>query len=175
MRVKILLAWSALVLAALNYGIYAKEQIKARGETLLLELAPVDPRSLMQGDYMRLAYQIARDAPVARLAAGARRGYLVLRADKNKVARFLRFHSGEGLTPGEKLLRFHVLRADNLERRSLRIVPDSFLFQEGHAEHYQNARYGVFKFAGAKEYLLAGLAAEDRQPITVADPEAQQQ
>ena len=166
MRVKILLAWSALVLAALNYGIYAKEQIKARGETLLLELVPVDPRSLMQGDYMRLAYQIVRDAPVERLAAGQKRGYLVLRADQHKVARFVRFQSGEDLNPGEKLLRFHVLSPDNPEQRTLRIVPDSFLFQEGHAAYYQNARYGVFKFAGANEYLLTGLAAEDRRPIT---------
>ena len=166
MRVKILLAWSALILAVLNYGIYAREQIKARGETLLLELAPVDPRSLMQGDYMRLAYQIARDAPVERLAAGQQRGYLVLRADQHKVARFVRFHSGEALRPGEKLLRFHVLPPYIPEKRALRIVPDSFLFQEGHAAYYQNARYGVFKFAGANEYLLTGLAAEDRRPIT---------
>ena len=166
MRVKILLVWSALVLAVLNYGIYAKEQIKARGETLLLELAPVDPRSLMQGDYMRLAYQIARDAPVERLAAGVKRGYMVLRADQHKVARFVRFHGGEALSPGEKLLRFHVLSPYSLEKRVLRIVPDSFLFQEGHARHYENARYGVFKFAGANEYLLTGLAAEDRRPLT---------
>ena len=169
MRVKILLAWSALVLAVLNYGIYAKEQIKARGETLLLELAPVDPRSLMQGDYMRLAYKIARAAPVERLAAGAKRGYMVLRADQHKVARFVRFHGGEALSPGEKLLRFHVLSPYSLEKRVLRIVPDSFLFQEGHARHYENARYGVFKFAGANEYLLTGLAAEDRRPLTVTE------
>lgn len=168
MRVNRLLAWSALVLAVLNYGIYAKEQIEARGETLLLELAPVDPRSLMQGDYMRLAYQIARDAPVERLAAGQQRGYLVLRADRNKVARFVRFYSGEDLASGEKLMRFHV-RPDGVEQRALRLVPDSFLFQEGHAAYYQNARYGVFKFAGANEYLLTGLAAEDRRPITVME------
>ena len=166
MRIKILLVWSALVLAVLNYGIYAKEQIKARGETLLLELTPVDPRSLMQGDYMRLDYKIARDAPVERLAAGQKRGYLVLRADQHKVARFVRFHGGEALRPGEKLLRFHVLSPYSLEKRSLRIVPDSFLFQEGHASYYENARYGVFKFAGADEYLLTGLAAEDRRSIT---------
>ena len=173
MRVNILLMWSALVLAVLNYGIYAKEQIKARGEILLLELAPVDPRSLMQGDYMRLAYQIARDAPVERLAAGQQRGYLVLRADWNKVARFVRFYSGEDLASGEKLMRFHV-RPGNSEQRALRLVPDSFLFQEGHAGYYQNARYGVFKFADAHDYLLTGLAAANRQPITVDDPAAAQ-
>ena len=169
MRVKILLAWSALVLAVLNYGIYAKEQIKARGETLLLELAPAGPRSLMQGDYMRLAYQIEGAAPIERLAAGQKRGYLVLRADQHKVARFVRFHSGEALSPGEKLLRFHVLLPEIPEKRVLRIVPDSFLFQEGHAARYQNARYGVFKFAGANEYLLTGLATEDRRPLTVTE------
>ena len=169
MRIKILLAWSALVLAVLNYGIYAKEQIKARGETVLLELAPVDPLSVMQGDYMRLDYKIARAAPIERLAAGQKRGYLVLRADQNKVVRFVRFHSGEDLNPGEKLLRFHALLPHSPEQRALRIVPDSFLFQEGHAAYYQNARYGVFKFAGANEYLLTGLAAEDRRPITVME------
>ena len=90
----------------------------------------------------------------------------MLRADQHKVARFVRFHSGEALRPGEKLLRFHVLPPYIPEKRALRIVPDSFLFQEGHAARYQNARYGVFKFAGADEYLLTGLAAEDRRPIT---------
>ena len=70
-------------------------------------------------------------------------------------------------------MRFHV-RPDGVEQRSLRLVPDSFLFQEGHAGYYQNARYGVFKFADAHDYLLTGLAAANRQPITVADPAAAQ-
>ena len=173
MRIKILLAWAALVLAVLNYGIYAREQIVKEGETLLLELAPVDPRSLIQGDYMRLRYKVADDAPVAELATGQKRGYMVLRADENHVAQFVRFHSGEALSAGEKLLRFHVFRPaiwpGMMEHRSLRIVPDSFLFQEGHAGRYDNARYGVFKFAGAGEYLLVGLAGEDRQQITVRE------
>ena len=169
MRIKILLVWAALVLTVLNYGIYAREQIVKEGETLLLELAPVDPRSLIQGDYMRLRYQVADDAPVAELATRQKRGYMVLRADENHVAQFVRFHSGEALSAGEKLLRFHVLRRYSVEHRSLRIVPDSFLFQEGHAGRYDNARYGVFKFAGAGEYLLVGLAGEDRQQITVRE------
>ena len=169
MRITILLAWAALVLAVLNYGIYAREQIKTEGETLLLEFAPVDPRSLMQGDYMRLRYKIGDDAPIAELATGQKRGYMVLRADENHIAQFVRFHSGEALSADEKSLRFHVLWPDSLEHRSLRIVPDSFLFQEGHAGYYENARYGVFKFAGSGEYLLTGLAGEDRQQITVTD------
>ncbi len=38
-----------LVLGSVNYSIYAKEQIKRNGEVMYLDLAPVDPRSLMQG------------------------------------------------------------------------------------------------------------------------------
>ena len=42
------------VLALVNLGIYQREQLLTRGQIVLLDLAPVDPRSLMQGDYMRL-------------------------------------------------------------------------------------------------------------------------
>ena len=60
MKKTIFIASTLLVFAAFNYGIFQKEEIKANGETVLLELAPVDPRSLMQGDYMRLRYAIER-------------------------------------------------------------------------------------------------------------------
>ena len=40
-----------LILLAVNWSIYKQEQVLAQGKTVLLKLAPVDPRSLMQGDY----------------------------------------------------------------------------------------------------------------------------
>ncbi|MBS0976300.1 GDYXXLXY domain-containing protein, partial [Serratia rubidaea] len=52
----------ALVLAALllvNLSIYQKEQQLRQGRVAILQLAPVDPRSLMQGDYMALDYALA--------------------------------------------------------------------------------------------------------------------
>ena len=107
MRTKIMIALSVLVLAALNYGIYEKEQIKEHGQTLLLELAPVDPRSLMQGDYMRLRYAIERNTPTKELASYQKRGYIVILPDENNVAKFVRFHKEEDLSENEKLLHFH--------------------------------------------------------------------
>jgi uncharacterized membrane-anchored protein len=160
MRTKIMITLSVLILAALNYGIYEKEQIKENGETLLLELAPVDPRSLMQGDYMRLRYAIARTALAKELEPHQKRGYMVIRPDKNNVAQFVRFHNGEELTEGEKLLHFHK------KNYSLRIVPDSFFFQEGHAKHYRHAKYGVFKFGNSGKPLLIGLAGGNRALLT---------
>ena len=77
MRSYLMIALSVLVLGVLNYGIYQKEQIKNQGDIVLLELAPVDPRSLMQGDYMRLRYAVERDAFDASQGR-PKRGYMVV-------------------------------------------------------------------------------------------------
>ena len=43
-----------LLLVYFNGSILSKEDLLKNGKLILLELAPVDPRSLMQGDYMSL-------------------------------------------------------------------------------------------------------------------------
>ena len=166
MRTKLMIALAVLVFAVLNFGIYEKQQIIDNGEVVLLELAPVDPRSLMQGDYMALRYAIERSTPVTeQQAEQKKRGYMVIKPDEKNVARFVRFHAGEDLKAGERLLRFH----KNFS--SVQIVPDSFLFQEGHAKHYEDAKYGVFKFDEGDNRLLVGLATEDGKTIVVTEPE----
>src|SRR6058998_106765 len=52
----------AMVLALLNFSIVGKERQLESGKVVFLELAPVDQRSLMQGDYMALRFKIANDA-----------------------------------------------------------------------------------------------------------------
>src|SRR5690606_17741733 len=59
-----------LVLGVVNYAIHGKERVIRNGEVVFLELAPVDPRSLMQGDYMALRFQLAADIEAA-LSRGA--------------------------------------------------------------------------------------------------------
>ena len=58
MRIKLALLRLLPVGGYLNLGILSKESLKANGETILLELAPRDPRSLLQGDYMALNYRL---------------------------------------------------------------------------------------------------------------------
>ena len=41
-----------LILAFFNWSVVQKEALLRDGTPLLIELAPVDPRSLIQGDYM---------------------------------------------------------------------------------------------------------------------------
>ena len=164
MRNKIMIGLALVVLVALNYGVYEKERLLEEGEILLLELAPVDPRSLMQGDYMNLRYAVERaEAMEAQKEQQKKRGYMVIKADADNVARFVRFHAGEELQAGERLLRFHK------EYSRITVVPDSFLFQEGHAEFYEAAKYGVFKFDKDHKRLLVGLAGEDRKMIVVEE------
>ena len=155
-RSTIAIVLTIVILALLNFAIYDREQTIANGETLLLELAPVDPRSLMQGDYMQLRYAVESAAPAFGLEAHERRGYLVIRGDADNVAEFVRFHAGEPLNPNEKLLRFHN------RLTSIRIVPDAFFFQEGHADLYADARYGVFRFDDRGRHVLVGLADAGR-------------
>src|SRR5690606_23266865 len=150
MRMKAMLGLTALILASLNYAIYAKEQMIAQGETVLLKLAPVDPRSLMQGDYMRLRYaiesqNIAKDLPQEHTS-----GMLVVRLDAHQVGEFVRFYDGEPLAENEKLIRFH------RDYGRVDIKPDSFFFQEGHADAYSRGEYGMFKFDGEGGGVLVG-------------------
>jgi uncharacterized membrane-anchored protein len=156
MKKIIFIVSSLLVFAVFNVGIYQKEQIKTEGETVFLELAPVDPRSLMQGDYMQLRYKIEREQ---NYQAKEKRGYLVIELDSNKVGKFKRFYQGETLAGNEKRLHYHN------QYGNVRIVPDSFMFQEGQAKLYERAKYGVFKFDDKGNHILVALANEQLQVI----------
>ncbi|MBO4530385.1 MAG: GDYXXLXY domain-containing protein [Paludibacteraceae bacterium] len=48
-----------LVLGFFLVKIVQNEKVLSKGEIVLLELRPVDPRSLMQGDYMSLQFRLA--------------------------------------------------------------------------------------------------------------------
>ena len=159
MRNIILIGFLLIILGVLNFSIYQKEQLKSEAESVLLELAPVDPRSLMQGDYMRLRYQIERDIPKELVKDQEKRGYMVIDIDDMGVAKFLRFNDEGSLESNQKLLRYHK------KYNTVRIVPDSFMFQEGHAELYEEAKYGVFKFDDNGKHMLVGLADADRKLI----------
>ncbi|HEX7554150.1 MAG TPA: GDYXXLXY domain-containing protein, partial [Geothrix sp.] len=94
MRNLILLVTAAVVLVMVNYSIWQREQLISSGRTVLLELAPVDPRSLMQGDYMALRFKVASEAFPLVKVEGMRDGRLVLALDDRNVGTFLRFAVG---------------------------------------------------------------------------------
>lgn len=172
MRKRIMVVFLVIILAAFNYSIYEKEQLKKEGEIVLLELAPVDPRSLMQGDYMRLRYAIedtTKNNIYQEKQEGqektAKKGQLVITVDSKNIAQFVRIHQNERLANNERLLAYQL---NDYNRIIIR--PNSFLFQEGHAKYYENAKYGVFKFNQKNDKLLLGLADENGKLIVVGSP-----
>ncbi len=152
---KIILMLAALfIFSVFNLSIYQKEKIKASTDIVYLKLAPIDPRSLMQGDYMEFRYALSDNHHCPQ-----KNGYAVIRLDSKNIGTFARCYAGEALQSREKLLHY------TQQYGNIRIVPDSFMFQEGLAPLYQHAQYGVFKFAGTKDYLLVGLADDKLQMI----------
>ena len=146
-RTAVILGGLALVLCAMLWNIARKERLLAEGRRVLLELAPRDPRSLMQGDYMRLDYTLAQQPRQGWPADG----HLVLTQAQDDVARFVRLHAGGPLQPGEFLLRYRIRDG------RLRLGAESFFFQEGQAPRYARARYGELRVAQSGDSLLVGL------------------
>ena len=159
MRNFILWGVLAVILVLVNFLIYGKEGVLAEGETLLLELQPRDPRSLLQGDYMSLRYRLGNE--LASRAGGATAdGHAVVRLNDQHVAQFVRLH--DGVTPlatDERLLRFRKRGS------AVRIAGDAFFFQEGQAAIYQPARYGELRVADDGDAVLVGLRDEALRPL----------
>jgi len=156
-RRALIAAGLAVSLALVAWEVSKKERLLASGDTLLLELAPVDPRSLMQGDYMRLEYAIARQWPHD--GSWPSDGALVVSADEHGVAQFLRRDDGQPIETGEHRLTYRIRKG------RLQVGVNAFYFQEGLAETYQPARYGEMRVAADGTSLLVGLRDGERKPL----------
>ena len=140
-----------LLLGYFNWSVYKKEQILKDGRLVLLQLVPVDPRSLMQGDYMRLNYQEASSAPVDEQTAT--RGYAVLRTDSNQVGEIVRLQNTlEPVNSDELVIKYKIV---------LFLGAESFFFEEGQDTLYQKAVYGGLKVNDKGQNLLVGLYDKD--------------
>jgi uncharacterized membrane-anchored protein len=142
------------VLAAADWTIYSRERQLAEGAVVLLELAPVDPRSLMQGDYMALRFKVEDDAFGRGRVRQAEDGRIVVRVDERGVATFVRRDAGEPLAAGERLLRYRVRDG------RVKFATNAYFFQEGKAKTYERARYGEFRASPSGELLLTHLRGE---------------
>lgn len=156
----IVIVATAVVLAVVNWAIWQKEHHLAEGEIVYLPLTPVDPRSLMQGDYMALRFALANRIRM-QLQEGAKEqtpsaadGSVVVRLDEASIAHFERLDDGTSLADDERRLRYR------LRHGEVRFATDAFFFQEGHAERFESAEYGQFRVNEDGEMLLESLYDE---------------
>lgn len=164
LRPLIIVANLVLVLAFFAWSVKSKEQLLTNSPLVLLRLAPVDPRSLMQGDYMRLNYSLTDT--IRRLekrfmdGQRIRSGYVIVTPGDSGIARLRRFQSS--LSP---------LSADEIPIRfwqtgwQVRIGAESYFFQEGQAEKYSAAAFGALRVSRTGESVLVGLADSSAQLI----------
>ena len=148
-----LAVWVAalVVLGTVNSMIWTKERVLAQGTAMHLALAPVDPRSLIQGDYMELAYRLENETRDLDLLD---HGRLVVALDPNRVAHFVRLDDGRPLAEGQYYLVYRL-------RGGMRLGAESFFFQEGQAELYESAKYGLLMVDSDGNSVLAGLVDEN--------------
>lgn len=159
MRTKLLWGMALVVLGVVNYAVWQKEQLLDGGRTVLLELAPRDPRSLLQGDYMVLNYRLANDIR-AKLPERSVDGAAVVKLDDQGQASFDHIRqAGEALQPDQALIRFRK------RGRVVRIGAEAYFFQEGRAALYAPAKYGELKVAKDGEVVLVGLRDAERRPL----------
>ena len=147
MRSVVAVVACAVALVLVNWTILRRERHLHDGRVVYLELAPVDPRSLMQGDYMALRFAVEQSIDTS--ADGG--GYLVVRVDDRAVATFARHDAGMPLAPDEMRLRYRVRGG------SPKFATNAFFFQEGDADLYESAQYGEFRVDEGGELLLTGL------------------
>ncbi|GIU47087.1 GDYXXLXY domain-containing protein [Shewanella algidipiscicola] len=153
---------SASLLILVNWDIITREAWLAKGEVVRLELAPVDPRSLMQGDYMTLNYQIT--APIRTATAEQNlNGYVRVRRDPNLVAQFIGFETRyldkTALADNELLLQVRVRHGQ------VKLATNAYFFEEGKGKHFAAAKYGEFRVNHNGELLLDALLDQHLQKL----------
>ncbi len=150
----------ALQFAWIGYQTVNNERLLANGALIKLELQPVDPRSLLQGDYVQLSYTISSPSAVweqLERMDGRQRVKVVLQPGDDGLHAFDRFYrAGETLQAGEVLLTG---RASGW--RSIVYGIESYFVPEGTGlEVERNAKYALVRVGASGNALLERLVSE---------------
>ena len=148
-------------LGGVNYDIVRKQKIVDGGAQILLPIRPADPRSLFEGDYMTLRYARTALPPDTLSESLPRRGVAIVKVDSDGVAEFARLDDGAALAAGEQRLRYK----RRLYEHEVSYGADSFFFQEGKADLYAQAKYGVLRVDAEGDSILVGLAGADHNML----------
>ena len=161
----------ALVLVVMTMNIAKYEAHLATGDTVLLALAPVDPRGFMQGDYMTLSYALERDVFAAlNRDPGSypinEQGYVIVALDNHNVGQFVRLaadnqtaNQPENLATNEMAIHYRIRNG------TMQLATNAFFFQEGHGEAFEAAQYGLFRVNDKGEPLLTEMVDSNFQII----------
>jgi uncharacterized membrane-anchored protein len=174
MRAVVVIVTMVLIFLWANMTIFKKEGILHKGRVVMLEITSDDPRSMIQGDYMRMRYTVERQAEKYLEASSdqskhiSSEGYLVVGLSADNKARFVRFYNEGTLEDNEVLLPYvREVRYNNIV--NIAIYPNSFFFQEGLSKVYEKAKYVRMRSDGQGAFMIESLTDEFGNTI---DPKA---
>ena len=175
------------LLGAVNYKVQQFEDVLATGKPVVLKIAPVDPRSLMQGDYMVLNYAILSEIQQSQFLSesneslesnesidageanetididesspSGKKAYILVHLDKNRVATFCEEQSE--IPTDFKHCTPNVYLPIRYNGSWLPKLPSQdYFFAEGKGEYYAQAEYAEYRFKDGI-LLLARLLDKD--------------
>lgn len=136
--------------------VWGKEKLIAEGRKVYVALAPVDPRSLMQGDYMALRFAL----PVVQRNSNNPPRWVSGELNERGLASQLAYAATpDRSAPGRIVMQITYKNGFPV------LASDAYFFKEGTAERYAAARFGEFRVADDGTVLLVGLADEDLRRI----------
>ena len=175
------------LLGAVNYKVQQFEDVLATGKPIVLKIAPVDPRSLMQGDYMVLNYAILSEFQQSQVlpesneslesnepidtvesnettgidesSPSEKKAYILVHLDKNHVATFCEAQS-EIPTDFKHCTPNVYLPIRYNGSWHPKLPSQDYFFAEGKGEHYAQAEYAEYRFKDGI-LLLARLLDKD--------------
>ncbi len=161
LRIGLIILGLAAIAAYFAPRIQGLETLRKSGQVILLDLRPADPRALMMGDYMALAYRDERPVAISSedMKALPNEGAFVLKLDDKNVASFVRVDDESTLAEDEIRLKYIK------QRWGVSFGAPRYYFQNGTAETYEPARYGKFRVSPSGYAILTGLVDEDFNDI----------
>lgn len=157
-NISIALLGLLLVIAVMTVNVAKYETHLATGETVLLALAPVDPRGFIQGDYMALRYAL-EDEVFAALNKDPgsypinSEGYIIVAVDDNSIGQFVALADDKPDTLAINQMALYY----RIRNGSMKLATNAFFFQEGQAEAFEAAEYGRFRVNDKGEPLLTAM------------------
>ena len=174
------------LLGAVNYKVQQFEDVLATGKPVVLKIAPVDPRSLMQGDYMVLNYAILSEFQQSQVlpesneslesnepidtvesnettgidesSPSEKKAYILVHLDKNHVATFCEEQSE--IPTDFKHCTPNVYLPIRYRGWSPELPSQDYFFAEGKGEYYAQSEYAEYRFKDGI-LLLARLLDKD--------------
>lgn len=146
-----------LQVAAMSLQIGKSEYLLSHGKLIKLELQPLDPRSLIQGDYVRLRYVISEPEiyqHVEDLNSEGKITVVLAPSGTSGVYEFRReYQSGEQLAADEVRLN-----GERVGYEGIKYGIENFFIPEGTGRDYeQNAKFAEVKVSASGDAILVRL------------------